>query len=481
MGKQFSTYLSWANIFDKDLFKRESEDFGLISYSQRNMGRGEYLLDDYVDSAEIHYIRYEGRSECILNLPYRMKNMLTFDCFRPGDFITVWEEETGTPKFRGIVHQVRRQRTGERRSIKVRIKNAGGYLLEDNSIYYLSQQILTNKDAYINEEEFKAIKTKLGFMVSKNLNELLVNQQASVFVKALEDFINKRLNAIRSFFRSKIALTLIPPFRIVIPDKQLQEKLINVTGSQILGAEGSIQILLQKIKCSPWAEMFIQERKTSTELVWLYNRWTDASGDMIIDEADQRENLAYNVPFCFTDKEIYQLINDSSGITDANNFNSFLGTTIKNRASALFHYVDSTHKTTYLQDGNIPLFGYRPLEVQSPFIHSEDSKEYTVKYTDWLKKSFKDNLFLENGEWTFLGLLNVGFDCKSIVFPHENYRGGVYKTESIHVYPKDISWHWGGEEQYTVIQWDRGRIPHGQDRTYLKNHLSYDTNQTSFA
>lgn len=428
--------------------------------------------------------------------------------FKVNDYFEIWDDSILANEwcfFRGVVNQTSSDEQGNKKTVTLHLKNAGGWSLGDNAVYYLSQLIIIRGQVASNF--FRQIKTKYGWLdsggnetpkgeklgISKiktpgELLETLVNGFGNERIKLLKEIFydnHESIKQIEFFTGSEVAKN-----KVVVADR-------------LSNMEGSILNILKKFEGRPFSEIFIVETREKTKIIWRNTRWRDyqeklcmgiysgASENLITMYSDNNVNY-------FEDK----FYTNSEGPINEKQYSGIISEPINKTnddvVNGIFLFPASYgHKanvptmvmeqTQYDEDNakkildlnSIIRHGYRPVEIELPFIPDYmDSSEFSSSSIEKRKEAERSNTNLKaqylseftgyayamykniqnsgNGASVFQNNLHatVADDFRIIRGKSDELRNN--DTESLYVNVKKITWYFDPSAPRTVLEWDRG-------------------------
>ncbi|MCK5606071.1 hypothetical protein KAR91_29500 [Candidatus Pacearchaeota archaeon] len=428
--------------------------------------------------------------------------------FKTNDYFEIWDDSVLANEwcyFRGMVKQVSKNEQGMQKTITLTIENAGGWMLGDNSVYYLSQLIIIQGQSPSNF--FKTIKSQYGW-IDQGGNETAKGESLGLdriktpgeLLETLVDKIgNERVNLLRkNFYDDHESIKPIEYFtgpevaknNVFIPNK-LSEM------------EGSMLEILQKFEGRPFSEIFIVETPEKSKIIWRNSRWRDYQEKLCMGTFPgkvERLTTLYTDPNIkyFEDK----IFNSEEGPIDEKQYSGILSETINRtnddvvNAFFLFPAMIDARKnvpslvaaqTAYDQENakkildldSIIRHGYKPVTLELPFIPSYMDAEgfnnstvaqrtqslissdlilgqYLNEYTVYAEAMYKNSQDSGNGAVAFQNNLQVNIvdDFRIVRSKSDDLR--LDEPESFYINPLKITWYFESTAPRTVIEWDRG-------------------------
>lgn len=439
--------------------------------------------------------------------------------FKTSDYFEIWD--TSDPDdpwcyFRGTVKQRSRSFQGDKRTYTLTLENAGGWLLGDNSIYYLRPLIIAKDQTP--SKFFDPIKSRYGWLQNgkntqawENLQIERVKSPGSLMETLIEKIVNVRVDLLRKdFYDNQEAIKTLAYYTGSEVDKNTV-----FVADKLSEMEGSILQILQKFEGRPFSEIFLVESKFRSVIFWRNTRWRDYREELCMGQyAGSPENLItlYDDPkikfsggersIDYSGSEGYKQEKQYSGMINDNG-----NTTTDDVANSVFLYPSSMgsrdvvpatviHQTRYDQDGaknildlnSIIRHGYRPITIELPFIppYMEQSQysdadianrvnvrnanyqsigQYLSEFTAYAAAMFRNIQDAENGQSVFQNNLHVTIadDYRVVGAPDED-------PSFINV--NRITWYFDATAPRTTLEWDR-KFENPVPRGYTDLGVSY--------
>lgn len=428
--------------------------------------------------------------------------------FKVNDYFEIWDDSVFANEwcyFRGTVKQVSKTEEGLKKTITLTLENAGGWMLGDNSIYYLSQLIIIKGQTP--SKFFNPIKTTYGWL-DQGGNETAKGEALGVFKiktpgELLETLINgignERVNLLKkNFYDDHESIKTaeystgveVAKNNVFIPQK-------------ISEMEGSLLEIMRKFEGRPFSEIFIVETPEKTKVIWRNTRWRDYQEKLCMGVFSGKAEYLITL---YTDPNIKyfqdKITNTEEGFVVEKQYSGILSENINRtnddvvNAIFLFPSMYNTRKnvpetvaaqTAHDPEGakqildlnSIIRHGYKPVQIELPFIPKYmDSQafesaskierdqvqiagdgilgQYLNEYAGYASAMYKNSQDSGNGVDVFQNNLqvNIADDFRIVRSKSDDLR--LDEPESFYVNPLKITWYFEPSNPRTVIEWDRG-------------------------
>lgn len=435
----------------------------------------------------------------------------TKNIFKVTDYFEIWDDQ-GDPfydfcYFRGVVRQTSSNYSGDQRRHTIILDNAAGWMLGDNSIYYLRQLIITQQNAPT--QFFNPIKNRYGWLNPDGSDSAKFDALGVELVKKpselLESLVNKigneRVKLLKTDFYDNS--DAIKPMEFSTGEE--------VDGNQLFIAnrlsqmEGSILDILKMFEGRPFSEIFSIETSFASKLIWRNSRWRDKDDKLCMED---KAGTPYSIVNIFTDPKAK--FSERADVPTNNkyqedyvieyNMSGILGEPINKTSddviNAIFIYpsVAKTNvptmvidQTRFDQEGSKNILdldsvirhGYKPVTIDLPFIpgymspfdynkstkserdqantaHNVSRGEYLSEHTRFAASMYRNISDSGNGSTTIQNNRHIQvIDDFRIIRENKNTLG-ISEDEKLFVNVNKITWYLSANAPTTVIEWDRG-------------------------
>jgi len=436
--------------------------------------------------------------------------------FKVNDYFEIWDNrgqgDVGFGRggewcyFRGVVKQTSSNEQGNVKTVSLNLENAGGWLLGDNSVYYLSQLIVTQGQVASNF--FKPIKTKYGWLdaggnetskgeklgLSKiktpgELLETLVNGFGNERIKLLKkDFYDNHesIKSVEFFTGAEVAKN-----KVVVADR-LSEM------------QGSILNILKQFEGRPFSEMFMVETTDATKVIWRNTRWRDyqeklcmgiyagSPENLIVLYSDSNvEHYGDKITGLGTEDPIYKkqysgIVSETINRTNDDVVNAIYlfpaawghKTSVPTMVTEQTQY-DPENAKRILDLDSVIRHGYRPIKIELPFIpdymlssefdstakaqrkaaeeaNTNLKAQYLSEFTGYAFSMYKNIQNSGNGADVYQNNLHVSVADDFMIVRSKSDEPGQDDPESFYVNVNKITWYFSASAPRTVLEWDRG-------------------------
>lgn len=226
--------------------------------------------------------------------------------FKVNDYFEIWDTADKSDSwcyFRGVVRQTTSTYQGKERRYTLIIDNAAGWMLGDNSIYYLRQLIITlNKNPL---KFFDPIKSRYGWLDPDGSNSVKFNAIGVEKIKKPSDLLEALINKIanervkllsKDFYGDVQLIGVVRPSQAIKPMEYTTglevEKNVVFIADKLSQMEGSILDVLKMFEGRPFSEMFIVENNYKSKIIWRNSRWRDKDDNLCMENfAGDADNL----------------------------------------------------------------------------------------------------------------------------------------------------------------------------------------------
>lgn len=428
--------------------------------------------------------------------------------FKTNDYFEIWDDSILANEwcyFRGMIKQVAKTEEGEKKTITITLENAGGWMLGDNSVYYLSQLIIIQGQSP--SSFFNPIKSQYGW-IDQGGNETAkgaalgitkIKTPGELFETLVNGIGNERVNLLRkNFYEDHESIKQVEYFtgpEVAKNNVFIPEKLSEM--------EGSMLEILQKFEGRPFSEIFIVETPEKTKMIWRNSRWRDYQEKLCMGIFSGKvENLITlytdpNISY-FEDREFLS----EEGLINEKQYSGILSETINRtnedvvNAIYLFPAMLNARKNVpalvaaqtandpngakeILDLGSIIRHGYKPTTIELPFIPSYMDAEgfnsaskierdqvqiageltlgaYLNEYTGYAASMYEHSQDSGNGVVILQNNLqvNIADDFRIVRSKSDDLR--LDEPESFYINPLKITWYFESSSPRTAIEWDRG-------------------------
>ncbi len=458
--------------------------------ASKNKSKGLYILsfgkvdESIIKDATCNSIKSAQESTATINLVGIYGGYDTDDLFFVNDYFEIWDEANNWCHFRGMLRNKNRTVGGSSKDISLDLVNAGGWVFNDRSIYYINP-VVASSFGVTKSTLFTGLKTKYGL-----LNKTIQQEISDIFTKDttpnkyLEFLVNKicnvRIGSIRKdFFSDSIAVKdIVPEADINFNDRRI---LVSRRKSQV---EGAIWDALKMFEGYPFCQMFIEEGEQQTRIKWRYSRWRDNTGRLCMDTlaedkppivlyADDKAEIEEDELKGIIDKQENETI---TGIVNAFFLTPWSSAKLSNSLAQQISAVGSD-PTIVLDEKSILRNGYIPQELKIPFLpesiagvldheFDDDSPsknrerilkrtktvgEELVFYTKILKRMYTEYKRAKTGSLIFKNNLPIpiGRDIELV----ESELSGDVRT---HMSLNKITQYFDGKVPRTILEYSRG-------------------------
>jgi len=417
------------------------------------------------------------------------------------DYFEIWDDSVEGEEwcyFRGIVKQTSSDEQGMEKRFTINLENAGGWLLGDNAVYYLSQLIIAQGQAPSNF--FKPIKTLYGWVdaggnpTSKGeaLRFSLIQTPQQLLETLVNGFANERLKLLKKdFYDNSEAIKSLDYYT----GSAINENKLFIA-NKLSEMEGAIIDILKMFEGRPFSEIFIIERTGKTQVVWRNSRWRDYEEKLCMgNSSGELENLItlYSDPnIQFTGDG---LVNTDEGQTTERKYSGILTETVNKTNDTVVNAVfifpdmfdsrrnvptsvlaqtayDSFQAKQILDLNSVIRHGYKPVNIKLPFVPGymdpveydktppskrsevDDSQTAAIgrlmtEYTAYAVSMYNNIQDSGNGIDTFQNNLHCTIA--------DDFRIVRSQTEEpLYVNVNKITWYFDSSSPRTAIEWDRG-------------------------
>lgn len=427
--------------------------------------------------------------------------------FKVNDYFEIWNDSVLFGEwcyFRGIVKQVSKAEEGFKKTITLNLENAGGWMLGDNSVYYLSQLIIIK--GQIPSQFFNPIKTQYGWLLGGKetakgaaLGIFKIKTPGELLETLINGIGNERVNLLKkNFYDNHEAIKTVEYSTGIEVAKN------NVFIPQrVSEMEGSILEILKKFEGRPFSEIFIVETPEKSKVIWRNSRWRDYQEKLCMGIFSGKvENLIT----LYTDPNIKyfqdKITETEEGSVVEKQYSGILSENINRtnddviNAIYLFPSMYNTRKNVpetvaaqtahdpekakqILDLNSIIRHGYKPATLELPFIPKYMDAEafekaskiqkdlaqtgaegilgaYLNEYAGYASSMYKNSQDSGNGADVFQGNLqvNIADDFRIVRSKSDDIR--LDEPESFYINPLKITWYFESSSPRTAIEWDRG-------------------------
>lgn len=342
--------------------------------------KGDYTLsmgredESIIIDANCNSIKSAQESTASITVSGIYSGVDTDDIFFVNDYWEIWDTANDWCHFRGMTRNKSKNVTGREKSITLELVNAGGWVFNDRSIFYINP-IVASSFGVTKSTLFSGIKTKYGL-----LNKATQKEISDVFTRdttpnkylefLVEKICNVRIEEIKkTFFSSSDSIKAVTPEA----DENFLSRRIFVSRrkSQV---EGAVWDALKMFEGYPFCQLYIEEGREQTRIKWRYSRWRDNTGklcledlafddDPIILKADDKADIA--------DGEFKGLLSKQETETISGIVNAYFLTpwsTAKLSASLPQQISAGADSSVLLDEDSILRNGYIPQELKMPFL-----------------------------------------------------------------------------------------------------------------
>lgn len=342
--------------------------------------KGDYILGfDNIDEsiiidANCNSIKSAQESTAEINVTGIYNGIDTDDIFFVNDYFEIWDEANNWCHFRGMLRNKNRTVQGRQKGIALSLVNAGGWVFNDRSIFYINP-VVASSFGVTKSTLFTGIKTKYGLLnkaTQDEINEIFTRDTTPN--RYLEFIVNKicnvRIEEIKkTFFPKAESIKAITPE----VDKSFLSRRIFVSRrkSQV---EGAVWDALKMFEGHPFCQLYIEEGVDQTRIKWRYSRWRDSTGrlclgDLAFDDtpvilyADDKTNIEEGQFKGLLSKQENETI---TGIVNAYFITPW--STAKLSSSLIQQISVGADSTVLLDEDSILRNGYNPQELKIPFL-----------------------------------------------------------------------------------------------------------------
>jgi hypothetical protein len=441
-------------------------------------------------------------SDAQLTFKWKCFGELTKYVFKTNDYFEIWDIADSYDEwcyFRGRVKQISKNEQGDVKTVSLMLENAAGWVLGDNSIYYLHPLIIARNQAP--SKFFDPIKTRYGWLEGgkttqswDDLNIELIKKPAE-FLETLVDKIgNVRIDKLKSdFYDNSEAIKPLSWYT----DPLVQKNDVFIS-DRLTEMEGSILNILKRFEGIPFSEIFIIESDFRSRIIWRNTRWRDEKDNLCMGElSGSAQNLItiYTDPSIKIDPNKKTVVASGQGYIKERSYSGIISettnTTNDNVVNAIYLYPATLDvknnvpamviaQTRYDENGakqilnldSIIKQGYNPITIRLPFIppymdqeafsqsavdkrSSVNDANYTnvgrflAEYTEYAAKMYKNIQNASNGQDVLQNNLHV-----TVADDYRIVRNSFEKNFYINV--NRITWYFSASAPKTVLEWDRG-------------------------
>ena len=459
--------------------------------------KGDYIIGlDNIDEsiiidANCNSIKSAQESTAEINIVGIYNGIDTDDIFFVNDYWEIWDVANNWCYFRGMTRDKNRSVEGRQRGIVLSLVNAGGWVFNDRSIFYINP-VLASSFGATKSTLFNTVKTKYGLLNKDNsLDTELQKEIQDIFTKDttpnryLEFLVNKicntRIEEIKkTFFPDSDAIKTITPEA----DQNFLDRRILVSRrkSQV---EGAVWDALKMFEGYPFCQMYIEEGFDKTRIKWRYSRWRDSTGRLCIGDLafDDTPIVLYaDDKASIEDGQFKGMISKQENETISGIINAFFLTpwsTAKLSNSLVQQMSASPDQSIILDEDSIIRNGYNPQELKIPFIPESiaggqvDDKDFDdlkvqdaenllkkrsltvgqelTKYSEYMKKMYTDYKLAKSGSLVFKENIPIKIGS-SIELIEKELRGEV----RTHMTLNKITQYFESNSPRTVLEYSRG-------------------------
>ncbi len=492
-------------------FTPDTEEIGRIPLSDikfdtsKKKDRGRYEISlNTPDFIEGNCVSFKSSIKSTATLTFKDKcfGERSKYVFKTNDYFEIWnsaDEDDEWCYFRGVIKQTSSNEQGMQKGFTMNLENAGGWILGDNAIYYLSQLIIAKGQSPSNF--FNPIKSRYGWIDAggrpTSKGEALgidkIKSPLDLLETLIDGFGNARVSILKEDFYG--ADESIKSIGYYVGQALRSNRLF--VSNKLAEMEGSILEILSKFEGRPFSEIFIIERQNKSEVVWRNSRWRDYEEKLCMGiKSGEIEKLItlYSDPNTVIYKD--RLINDpiDGQITErqyAGILSEPINKTTDDVVNAFFVFPDMFDSRRNVQTAvlaqtaydqfqakqilnldSIIRHGYKPVNLELPFVPDymvqddydnsaaisrkavDESQTAAIgalmtEYTGYASKMYKDIQNSGNGVCMFQNNLHctVADDFRIIRSKSE---------ENLYVNVNKITWNFDASAPTTVIEWDRG-------------------------